>query len=48
MIPLAVFIVDDEELYNETKDYVARNSTRKTKIVKLYQSKDFQFLRNTT
>jgi ribonuclease G len=32
--------VDDEELYQETKDYLAEIAPEKQKIVKLYQSKD--------
>jgi ribonuclease G len=31
---------DDEELYHETKDYLAEIAPEKQKIVKLYQSKD--------
>ena len=32
--------VDEEELYNETKDYLAEIAPEKQKIVKFYQSKD--------
>jgi len=32
--------IDDEELYQETKDYLAEIAPEKQKIVKLYQSKD--------
>lgn len=32
--------VDDEELYHETKDYLAEIAPEKQKIVKFYQSKD--------
>ncbi|MCZ8196220.1 MAG: ribonuclease E/G [Flavobacterium sp.] len=32
--------IDDEELYNETKDYLAEIAPEKQKIVKFYQSKD--------
>jgi ribonuclease G len=39
--------IDDEELYNQTKDYL-QEITIKQSIVKFYQSKDTPILRNTT
>ena len=37
--------IDDEELYNETKDYLAEIAPEKQKIVKFYQSKDTPILK---
>jgi hypothetical protein len=45
MIPSAVFRYD-EELYNQTKDYLQEIAPSKQSIVKFYQSQPF--LRNTT
>jgi ribonuclease G len=40
--------IDDEELYNQTKDYLQEIAPSKQSIVKFYQSKDTPILRNTT
>jgi ribonuclease G len=39
--------IDDEELYNQTKDYLQEIAPSKQSIVKFYQS-IHPFLRNTT
>jgi ribonuclease G len=40
--------IDDEELYNQTKDYLQEIAPSKQSIVKFYQSNDTPILRNTT
>ena len=39
--------IDDEELFQQTKDYLAEIAPEKQKIVKFYQSKDTPYLKNT-